>query len=55
MDRARVTEQTLAVLRGLIAGEAIAMNGTVVELAPGAHVPPILVAGNTNADRGRAP
>ncbi|ATL69035.1 LLM class flavin-dependent oxidoreductase [Nocardia terpenica] len=53
-DRARVTEQTLAVLPGLIAGEATATNGTVVELAPGAHVPPILVGGNTDAAIRRA-
>ncbi|MBF6277761.1 MULTISPECIES: LLM class flavin-dependent oxidoreductase [Nocardia] len=55
-DRGRRTDENLRVLPDLIAGRpAVLPDGTEVTLAPGAKVPPILVAGDgPRARRGAA-
>ncbi|WP_157246366.1 LLM class flavin-dependent oxidoreductase [Nonomuraea typhae] len=42
-NRGRAADETLAVVRGLIAGEPTVVNGAEVTLAPGVQAPPILV------------
>jgi len=54
-DRGRRTDTALGVLPDLIAGRAAMLpDGTEATLAPGAAVPPILVAGNSARARRRA-
>lgn len=54
-DRGRRTDAALEVLPDLIAGRRAALpDGTEAALAPGAAVPPILVAGNSVRARRRA-
>lgn len=54
-DRGRRTDENLRVLPDLIAGRpAVLPDGTEVTLAPGATVPPILVAGDGPRARRRA-
>lgn len=54
-DRGRRTDAALGVLPDLIAGRpAVLPDGTEATLAPGAAVPPILVAGNSTRARRRA-
>lgn len=54
-DRGRCTDAALGVLPDLIAGRpAVLPDGTEATLAPGAAVPPILVAGNSVRARRRA-
>jgi alkanesulfonate monooxygenase SsuD/methylene tetrahydromethanopterin reductase-like flavin-dependent oxidoreductase (luciferase family) len=44
-ERGRRTDAALAVLPDLIAGKAVDLDGSSVQLSPGAPVPPILVGG----------
>lgn len=44
-ERGRRTDAALAALPDLIAGKAVELDGTTLQLAPGAAVPPILVGG----------
>ena len=44
-ERGRRTDDALAVLPDLIAGNAVVVDGAPVQLAPGVTVPPILVGG----------
>jgi alkanesulfonate monooxygenase SsuD/methylene tetrahydromethanopterin reductase-like flavin-dependent oxidoreductase (luciferase family) len=55
-ERGRRTDEALAVLPGLIAGEPVALPGSThpVQLAPGAPVPPIVVGGMSDAAVRRA-
>ncbi len=54
-DRGRRTDAALAVLPDLIAGRAAVLpDGTDAILAPGAAVPPLLIAGNSARARRRA-
>ncbi|MEU1205645.1 LLM class flavin-dependent oxidoreductase [Nocardia sp. NPDC005825] len=54
-ERGVRTDRALAVLPGLISGARTALDeGLEVALAPGASVPPILVAGNSSRARRRA-
>jgi alkanesulfonate monooxygenase SsuD/methylene tetrahydromethanopterin reductase-like flavin-dependent oxidoreductase (luciferase family) len=53
-ERGRRTDAALAVLPGLIAGEAVNIDGTNVQIAPGATVPPIIVGGMAEAALTRA-
>ena len=54
-DRGRRTDAALGVLPDLIAGRAAVLpDGTGATLAPGAAVPPILIAGNSVRARRRA-
>jgi alkanesulfonate monooxygenase SsuD/methylene tetrahydromethanopterin reductase-like flavin-dependent oxidoreductase (luciferase family) len=54
-DRGARTDASLRLLPGLIAGEPTTLpDGTEVTLAPGASVPPILVAGDAPRARRRA-
>ena len=54
-DRGRDTDAALRLLPSLIAGRPTTLpDGTEVTLAPGASVPPILVAGDAPAARRRA-
>jgi alkanesulfonate monooxygenase SsuD/methylene tetrahydromethanopterin reductase-like flavin-dependent oxidoreductase (luciferase family) len=48
-ERGRRTDAALAVLPDLIAGRAVDLDGTPVQLAPGVDVPPILVGGVAEA------
>ena len=48
-ERGRRTDAALAVLPNLIAGKAVDLDGTDVQLAPGADVPPIIVGGTSEA------
>jgi alkanesulfonate monooxygenase SsuD/methylene tetrahydromethanopterin reductase-like flavin-dependent oxidoreductase (luciferase family) len=48
-ERGRRTDAALAVLPGLISGEEVVLDGTTVQLAPGATVPPIVVGGTADA------
>ncbi|HEY8524978.1 MAG TPA: LLM class flavin-dependent oxidoreductase [Acidimicrobiales bacterium] len=48
-ERGRRTDAALEVLPDLIAGKAAAVDGTTVQLAPGATVPPIVVGGMAEA------
>jgi alkanesulfonate monooxygenase SsuD/methylene tetrahydromethanopterin reductase-like flavin-dependent oxidoreductase (luciferase family) len=53
-ERGRRTDAALAVLPGLIAGSAVRLDGTTVQLAPGVPVPPIIVGGMADAALARA-
>ncbi|TDD16880.1 LLM class flavin-dependent oxidoreductase [Kribbella turkmenica] len=54
-DRGRLTDKALAVLPELVAGKAVTLaDGTEAAIAPGADVPPIVVAGNGKAAFRRA-
>ena len=54
-DRGRRTDESLRLLPSLIEGRPTALpDGTEVTLAPGASLPPILVAGDVPAARRRA-
>jgi alkanesulfonate monooxygenase SsuD/methylene tetrahydromethanopterin reductase-like flavin-dependent oxidoreductase (luciferase family) len=53
-ERGRRTDAALAVLADLIAGKAVDLDGTVVQLAPGVPVPPIIVGGMADAALARA-
>ncbi|MGZ4707117.1 MAG: LLM class flavin-dependent oxidoreductase [Acidimicrobiales bacterium] len=53
-ERGRRTDEALAVLPDLIAGKEVDLDGTTVQLAPGATVPPILVGGMAEAALARA-
>ena len=54
-DRGAYTDESLRLLPGLIAGKPTVLpDGTEVTLAPGAAVPPILVAGDAPRARRRA-
>lgn len=53
-ERGRRTDAALAVLPQLIAGEEVDVDGTVVQLAPGVVVPPIIVGGMADAALARA-
>jgi alkanesulfonate monooxygenase SsuD/methylene tetrahydromethanopterin reductase-like flavin-dependent oxidoreductase (luciferase family) len=48
-ERGRRTDAALAVLGDLIAGKAVDVDGTTVQLAPGTSVPPIVVGGMSDA------
>jgi alkanesulfonate monooxygenase SsuD/methylene tetrahydromethanopterin reductase-like flavin-dependent oxidoreductase (luciferase family) len=48
-ERGRRTDAALALLGDLIAGKAVDVDGTRVELAPGTEVPPIIVGGVSDA------
>jgi alkanesulfonate monooxygenase SsuD/methylene tetrahydromethanopterin reductase-like flavin-dependent oxidoreductase (luciferase family) len=48
-ERGQRTDAALAVLRDLIAGEPVEMNGATVQLSPGVTVPPIIVGGMSEA------
>jgi alkanesulfonate monooxygenase SsuD/methylene tetrahydromethanopterin reductase-like flavin-dependent oxidoreductase (luciferase family) len=48
-ERGRRTDAALAVLADLIAGKPAEVEGTTVQLAPGAAVPPIIVGGMSDA------
>jgi alkanesulfonate monooxygenase SsuD/methylene tetrahydromethanopterin reductase-like flavin-dependent oxidoreductase (luciferase family) len=53
--RGRRTDQSLRALTGLVAGQPTALDdGPPVTLAPGATMPPVLIAGNGTAARRRA-
>jgi alkanesulfonate monooxygenase SsuD/methylene tetrahydromethanopterin reductase-like flavin-dependent oxidoreductase (luciferase family) len=53
-ERGRRTAAALAVLPDLIAGKAVDLDGTAVQLAPGVPVPPIVVGGMAEAALARA-
>jgi len=53
-ERGRRTDAALAVLPDLVAGKAVDLDGTPVELAPGVVVPPIIVGGMADAALTRA-
>ena len=53
-ERGRRTDAALAVLPDLIAGKAVDVEGTNVQLAPGVVVPPIIVGGVADAALARA-
>ncbi len=53
-ERGRRTDAALAVLADLVAGKATDVDGTTVQLAPGAEVPPIIVGGMSDAALRRA-
>lgn len=53
-ERGRRTDAALAVLPDLIAGKAVDLDGTRVQLAPGVAVPPIVVGGMSEAALARA-
>jgi alkanesulfonate monooxygenase SsuD/methylene tetrahydromethanopterin reductase-like flavin-dependent oxidoreductase (luciferase family) len=53
-ERGRRTDAALAVLPDLVAGKAVDLDGTTVQLAPGATVPPIIVGGMADAALARA-
>jgi alkanesulfonate monooxygenase SsuD/methylene tetrahydromethanopterin reductase-like flavin-dependent oxidoreductase (luciferase family) len=53
-ERGWRTNTALAVLPDLIAGKAVDINGTTVQLAPGVAVPPIIVGGMTEIALARA-
>ena len=53
-ERGRRTDEALAVLPELIAGKEVDVDGTPVQLAPGATVPPIIVGGMADAALRRA-
>lgn len=53
-ERGRRTDAALAVLPDLVAGKAVDVDGTTVQLAPGATVPPIVVGGMADAALARA-
>ena len=44
-ERGRRTDAALAVLQDLVAGKAVEIDGTEVQLSPAAEVPPIIVGG----------
>jgi alkanesulfonate monooxygenase SsuD/methylene tetrahydromethanopterin reductase-like flavin-dependent oxidoreductase (luciferase family) len=45
-DRGRRTDEALRVLSSLVTGQTAVLDGLEVRLAPGATMPPVLVAGN---------
>jgi alkanesulfonate monooxygenase SsuD/methylene tetrahydromethanopterin reductase-like flavin-dependent oxidoreductase (luciferase family) len=45
-ERGQRTDQALRVLPDLIAGRSVLLDGAEITLAPGAAIPPVLVAGN---------
>src|SRR6185436_17698128 len=53
-ERGRRTDAALAVLPDLIAGKAVDVDGTTVQLSPGVAVPPIIVGGVADAALVRA-
>jgi alkanesulfonate monooxygenase SsuD/methylene tetrahydromethanopterin reductase-like flavin-dependent oxidoreductase (luciferase family) len=53
-ERGKRTDEALAVLPDLIAGRAVIMDATTVQLAPGATVPQIIVGGMAEAALARA-
>jgi alkanesulfonate monooxygenase SsuD/methylene tetrahydromethanopterin reductase-like flavin-dependent oxidoreductase (luciferase family) len=53
-ERGRRTDAALAALPDLIAGKAVDVDGTMVQLAPGVAVPPIVVGGMAEAALARA-
>ncbi|MFD6159533.1 LLM class flavin-dependent oxidoreductase [Nocardia sp. NPDC060256] len=54
-DRGRRTDEGLRVLPGLVTGQpTVLADGLEVTLAPGAAMPPILIAGNSTRARRRA-
>jgi alkanesulfonate monooxygenase SsuD/methylene tetrahydromethanopterin reductase-like flavin-dependent oxidoreductase (luciferase family) len=53
-ERGQRTDAALAVLPDLIAGKAVDIAGTTVQLAPGVTVPPIIVGGMSDAALARA-
>ena len=53
-ERGRRTDAALVVLPDLIAGKAVEVDGTTVQLAPGVAVPPIIVGGMAEAALARA-
>lgn len=53
-ERGRRTDAALAVLPGLVRGEAASVHGQDVVLAPGAAMPPVLVGGGGGAALRRA-
>ena len=53
-ERGRRTDAALDVLADLIAGKEVDLDGSPVQLAPGATVPPILVGGMAEAALARA-
>jgi alkanesulfonate monooxygenase SsuD/methylene tetrahydromethanopterin reductase-like flavin-dependent oxidoreductase (luciferase family) len=53
-ERGRRTDAALAVLPDLIAGTAVDLDGTTVQLAPGVTVPPVVVGGMGDAALRRA-
>ncbi|MGW4715698.1 LLM class flavin-dependent oxidoreductase [Nocardia sp. NPDC004260] len=54
-ERGRRTDEALRVLPGLVAGRPVVLpDGTEVALAPGATMPPVLVAGDAERARRRA-
>jgi alkanesulfonate monooxygenase SsuD/methylene tetrahydromethanopterin reductase-like flavin-dependent oxidoreductase (luciferase family) len=53
-ERGRRTDAALAILPDLMAGMAVNLNGTTVQLAPGVAVPPIIVGGMAEAALTRA-
>ena len=54
-ERGRRTDETLALLPGLIRGETVELpSGASITLSPGAEVPPILIGGNSPAALRRA-
>ena len=53
-ERGRRTDAALAVLGDLIAGKAVDLDGTTVQLAPGVKVPPVIVGGMSDAALARS-
>jgi len=53
-ERGRRLDAALAVLPDLIAGKQVELDGSAVQLAPGAAVPPIVVGGMADAALARA-
>jgi alkanesulfonate monooxygenase SsuD/methylene tetrahydromethanopterin reductase-like flavin-dependent oxidoreductase (luciferase family) len=53
-ERGARTDAALGVLRDLIAGKSVDVDGTTIRLAPGAAVPPIIVGGMADAALARA-
>jgi alkanesulfonate monooxygenase SsuD/methylene tetrahydromethanopterin reductase-like flavin-dependent oxidoreductase (luciferase family) len=53
-ERARRTDDTLALLPDLVAGRPVTMGGTELTLTPGAAMPPVLVGGSSAAAVRRA-
>lgn len=53
-ERGRRTDEALAVLPDLIAGKPVRIGSAEIQLAPGASVPPIIIAGTSDAALHRA-
>lgn len=53
-ERGRRTDAALSVLSDLIAGKAVDVQGTRIQLSPGVSVPPIIVGGMAEAALARA-